>query len=55
MPATSPSTTGSRHLFTMNEFQNFVDMGLRGVEIVVQGRITRIELAPGLNLAQGAG
>lgn len=38
------------HYFTLNEFQNFVDMGHRGVEVVVQGKTNRIELAPGLNL-----
>ena len=43
-----------RHFFTLNEFQNFVDMGHRGVEVVVQGKKHSIELAPGLKLEQGA-
>ncbi|MGH7493964.1 MAG: family 1 glycosylhydrolase [bacterium] len=43
-----------KHFFTLNEFQNFVDMGHRGVELVVQGKPVRIELAPGLKLEPGA-
>lgn len=43
-----------KHYFTLNEFQNFVDMGHRGVELQVQGKPVRIELAPGLKLATGA-
>jgi beta-glucosidase len=39
-----------KHYFTLNEFQNFVDMGHRGVELTVQGKPVRIELAPGLKL-----
>ena len=39
-----------KHFFTLNEFQNFVDMGHRGVEMVVQGQSVQIELAPGLKL-----
>ncbi|WP_421740671.1 GH1 family beta-glucosidase [Cellulomonas sp.] len=39
------------HYFTLNEFQNFVDMGHQGVDVTVQGRTTRIELAPGLHLS----
>ena len=42
-----------RNFFTLNEFQNFVDMGHRGVEMTVQGKPVRIELAPGLKLEQG--
>lgn len=40
-----------KHIFTLNELQNFVDMGHRGTSIVVQGREQRIELAPGLQLS----
>ncbi|MGP1682573.1 MAG: GH1 family beta-glucosidase [Giesbergeria sp.] len=43
-----------RHFFTINEFQNFVDMGHRGIEMVVQGKPVHIELAPGLHLEQAA-
>lgn len=43
-----------RHFFTLNEFQNFVDMGHRGVSLTVQGKPVNIELAPGLKLEQGA-
>jgi len=43
-----------KHFFTLNEFQNFVDMGHRGVDLVVQGKPVKIELAPGLKLDQGA-
>ncbi|MBI9080098.1 MAG: beta-glucosidase [Pseudodesulfovibrio sp.] len=39
-----------KHFFTLNEFQNFVDMGHRGIEMVVQGKPVQIELAPGLKL-----
>lgn len=39
-----------KHWFTLNEFQNFVDMGHHGVELTVQGKPVRIELAPGLKL-----
>jgi len=42
-----------RHFITMNEFQNFVDMGHRGVDVVVQGKPHKIQLAPGLTLEQG--
>src|SRR3954462_9642752 len=41
-----------KRFFTLNEFQNFVDMGHRGVELSVQGKPVRIELAPGLKLHQ---
>jgi beta-glucosidase len=49
-------TLGDRvkHYFTLNEFQNFVDMGHRGVELTVQGKKVSIELAPGLKLEHGA-
>lgn len=40
-----------KHFFTLNELQNFVDMGHQGTSIVVQGREQRIELAPGLKLS----
>jgi beta-glucosidase len=43
-----------RHFFTLNEFQNFVDMGHRGIEVTVQGKKHSIELAPGLKLEQRA-
>ena len=39
-----------KHFITLNEFQNFVDMGHRGIDMVVQGKPVKIELAPGLNL-----
>lgn len=42
-----------KHFFTLNEFQNFVDMGHRGTELVVQGKKVNIELAPGLKLEVG--
>jgi beta-glucosidase len=42
-----------KHFFTLNELQNFVDMGHQGSEFTVQGRNVRIELAPGLSLPQG--
>jgi beta-glucosidase len=38
------------NFFTINEFQNFVDMGHHGIDMVVQGKPVRIELAPGLKL-----
>ena len=40
-----------KHFFTLNELQNFVDMGHRGTSVVVQGQEQRIELAPGLQLS----
>lgn len=40
------------NFFTINEFQNFVDMGHRGIELTVQGKSVNIELAPGLKLSQ---
>ncbi len=40
-----------KHFFTINEFQNFVDMGHCGIEMTVQGKPVQIELAPGLKLA----
>ena len=43
-----------KHFFTLNELQNFVDMGHRGTELTVQGKPVRIELAPGLTLPMGA-
>ena len=43
-----------RHFFTINEFQNFVDMGHRGIDMVVQGKPLHIETAPGLKLDQAA-
>jgi beta-glucosidase len=43
-----------RHFFTINEFHSFVDMGHRGLDLVVQGAPVRIELAPGLNLEPAA-
>lgn len=43
-----------KNFFTLNELQNFVDMGHRGTELTVQGKPVRIELAPGLALPIGA-
>jgi beta-glucosidase len=43
-----------KHYFTLNEFQNFVDIGHQGVELTVQGKKVRMEMAPGLKLAPGA-
>lgn len=43
-----------RHIFTINEFHSFVEMGHRGIDMVVQGRDVRIELAPGLKLERAA-
>ncbi|ULQ50937.1 GH1 family beta-glucosidase [Flavihumibacter fluvii] len=40
--------------FTLNEFQNFVDMGHKGVSMTAQGKAVNIELAPGLKLKPGA-
>ena len=40
-----------KHFFTLNELQNFVDMGHRGTTVIVQGQEQRIELAPGLRLS----
>ncbi|WP_082629115.1 GH1 family beta-glucosidase [Pseudomonas sp. TTU2014-080ASC] len=40
-----------KHFFTLNELQNFVDMGHQGTSILVQGKEQRIELAPGLKLS----
>jgi beta-glucosidase len=37
--------------FTINEFFSFVDIGHRGVEMVVDGKKVRIEFAPGLRLS----
>lgn len=42
-----------KHFFTLNELQNFVDMGHRGTELKVRGESVRIELAPGLSLPTG--
>lgn len=43
-----------KNFFTLNELQNFVDMGYRGTELTVQGKPVRIELAPGLKLPPDA-
>lgn len=43
-----------KHIFTLNELQNFVEMGHQGRTVMVQGDEVKIELAPGLKLAQGA-
>ena len=43
-----------KHFFTINEFHSFVEMGHRGIELVVQGKPVRIELAPGLKLEDAA-
>lgn len=43
-----------KHYFTLNEFQNFVDMGHQGISMTVQGKPVNIELAPGLKLKSGA-
>lgn len=43
-----------KHFFTINEFQSFVEMGHKGVDLTVQGKQVRIELAPGLKLAPAA-
>ncbi|OZI24224.1 beta-glucosidase [Bordetella genomosp. 7] len=40
-----------KHFFTLNELQNFVDMGHQGTSVMVQGKEQRIELAPGLKLS----
>jgi len=40
-----------RHYFTINEFFSFVDIGHCGIEATVDGKKTRIELAPGLRLS----
>jgi beta-glucosidase len=37
--------------FTINEFSSFVDIGHRGVEMMVDGKKVRIEHAPGLKLS----
>ena len=42
-----------KHFFTLNEFQTFVDMGHKGVDLVVQGKPVHIHLAPGLRLGPG--
>jgi beta-glucosidase len=42
------------HFFTINEFHSFVDMGHRGLDLVVQGKPVRISLAPGLQLEPSA-
>ena len=43
-----------KHFFTINEFHSFVEMGHQGVELMVQGKPVRIELAPGLKLEPAA-
>ena len=43
-----------KHFFTINEFHSFVEMGHRGVELMVQGQQVRTELAPGLRLEPAA-
>lgn len=40
-----------KSIFTLNELQNFVQMGHRGTTLTVQGNDVRIELAPGLQLS----
>jgi beta-glucosidase len=42
------------HFFTINEFFSFVEMGHQGVDLVVQGKPVRLELAPGLKLDAAA-
>jgi len=42
-----------KHFVTLNELQNFVDMGHRGTTLQVQGKEVRINLAPGLQLSPG--
>ena len=42
-----------KNFFTLNELQNFVDMGHQGIELTVRGKPVRIELAPGLSLQAG--
>ena len=42
-----------KHIFTLNEFYSFVDMGYQGISIDVGGRKASIELAPGLKLSNG--
>jgi beta-glucosidase len=39
-----------RHFVTLNETRSFVDLGHRGVDVLVQGNPARIEHAPGLKL-----
>jgi beta-glucosidase len=41
------------HLFTINEFRSFVDMGYQAKEIPIPGGSMTIALAPGLKLAAG--
>jgi beta-glucosidase len=41
----------ARNFFTINEFFSIVDIGHRGIDIMVDGRKIRIELAPGLRLS----
>jgi beta-glucosidase len=42
-----------RHFFTINEFNQVTVMGHQGFEITVQGKVVRMEVAPGLKLAEG--
>ena len=43
-----------KHFFTINEFHSFVEMGHQGLDLMVQGKPVRIELAPGLKLEPAA-
>ena len=40
----------AKNFFTINEFFSIADIGHRGIDTMVDGRRTRIELAPGLRL-----
>jgi beta-glucosidase len=42
-----------KHFFTINEFQSFVEMGYRGVDLEVGGKTVTMSLAPGLKLPPG--
>jgi beta-glucosidase len=42
-----------RHFLTLNEFHSFVDLGYRGSDLETGDGPVRIELAPGLRLADG--
>jgi beta-glucosidase len=39
-----------KHFFTINEFQSFVEMGYRGVDLEVGGKTVTLSQAPGLKL-----
>src|SRR5271165_2319043 len=43
-----------KNFFTINEFQSFVEIGHRGLDLVIQGKPLHIENAPGLKLDNAA-